>query len=286
MAASTASRRSRRRRSCARPTIRSRSRDRWAFTFSTLTFYPRPAQGRRRPAVRHDFGTTSCPRWSMTTRCSPSISSTRIKEALYWRDVGTLEAFYEANMDIVSVSPIFNLYDKSWPIRTHQRQYPPAKFVFAETGRTGTAARFDRIQGCIVSGGTSTNSRPLARRACEFLRGSGRQHLFRTSVSDAAAASARRSSTATSTSQRAPPSAMTRRPTARNTSSPKAASPSSPATTRSLRARSPWTTTPATKLLLWISKGPEASFRVFAFASSPVRCLQFRTTGDSVHPAW
>ena len=56
------------------------------------------------------------------------------KEALYWRDVGTLEAYYEANMDIVSVSPIFNLYDEEWPIRTHQRQYPPAKFVFAETG--------------------------------------------------------------------------------------------------------------------------------------------------------
>ena len=62
------------------------------------------------------------------------------KEALYWRDVGTLEAFYEANMDLVSVSPVFNLYDEDWPIRTHQRQYPPAKFVFGESGRTGTAS--------------------------------------------------------------------------------------------------------------------------------------------------
>ena len=61
------------------------------------------------------------------------------KEALYWRDVGTLEAYYEANMDLVSVSPVFNLYDKAWPIRTHQRQYPPAKFVFTEPGRTGDA---------------------------------------------------------------------------------------------------------------------------------------------------
>ena len=60
------------------------------------------------------------------------------KEAQYWRDVGTLEAFYEANMDLVSVSPVFNLYDEHWPIRTYQRQYPPAKFVFAESGRTGT----------------------------------------------------------------------------------------------------------------------------------------------------
>ena len=62
-----------------------------------------------------------------------------MKEAQYWRDVGTIEAYYEANMDLVSVSPVFNLYDKHWPIRTHQRQYPPAKFVFGETGRTGMA---------------------------------------------------------------------------------------------------------------------------------------------------
>ena len=68
------------------------------------------------------------------------------KEALYWRDVGTLEAYYEANMDIVSVSPVFNLYDRSWPIRTYQRQYPPAKFVFAEPGRTG-GDRLNRFRG-------------------------------------------------------------------------------------------------------------------------------------------
>jgi len=80
------------------------------------------------------------------------------KEALYWRDVGTLDAYFEANMDLVSVSPIFNLYDANWPIRTHQRQYPPAKFVFAEPYRMGVA--FDSIvsMGCIVSGGVVRNS--------------------------------------------------------------------------------------------------------------------------------
>ena len=67
------------------------------------------------------------------------------KEALYWRDVGTLEAYYEANMDIVSVSPVFNLYDADWPIRTHQRQYPPAKFVFAEAGPHRHGHRFHRV---------------------------------------------------------------------------------------------------------------------------------------------
>ena len=100
------------------------------------------------------------------------------KEALYWRDVGTLEAYYEANMDIVSVSPIFNLYDHEWPIRTHQRQYPPAKFVFAETGRMGTALDSIVSNGCIVSGGAGEEFHPLARCARELLLGSRRRILF------------------------------------------------------------------------------------------------------------
>src|SRR5262249_32019835 len=63
------------------------------------------------------------------------------------------EAYYEANMDVVSISPVFNLYDEAWPIRTHQRQYPPAKFVFEEPGRTGMALDSIVSAGCIVSGG-------------------------------------------------------------------------------------------------------------------------------------
>jgi len=61
-------------------------------------------------------------------------------------------------MDLVSVSPVFNLYDKAWPIRTHQRQYPPAKFVFGEPGRTGSAIDSIISQGCVVSGGMVRNS--------------------------------------------------------------------------------------------------------------------------------
>jgi glucose-1-phosphate adenylyltransferase len=102
---------------------------------------------------------TFCPRWSMTIASSPTtFVDENKKEALYWRDVGTLEAYYEANMDIVSVSPIFNLYDQEWPIRTHQRQYPPAKFVFAEKDRMGTALDSIVSNGCIVSGGVVKNS--------------------------------------------------------------------------------------------------------------------------------
>ncbi|HKS95212.1 MAG TPA: glucose-1-phosphate adenylyltransferase, partial [Terriglobia bacterium] len=80
------------------------------------------------------------------------------KEAQYWRDIGTIEAYYEANMDLVAVSPVFNLYDKAWPLRTYQRQYPPAKFVFADQQRMGIALDSIVSQGSIISGGHVTNS--------------------------------------------------------------------------------------------------------------------------------
>jgi glucose-1-phosphate adenylyltransferase len=81
------------------------------------------------------------------------------KEAQYWRDVGTIDAYYDANMDLVEVTPQFNLYDKEWPIRTHQRQYPPAKFVFADEGaRMGIGVDSIISAGCILSGGRVQNS--------------------------------------------------------------------------------------------------------------------------------
>ncbi|HZQ96219.1 MAG TPA: glucose-1-phosphate adenylyltransferase [Candidatus Sulfotelmatobacter sp.] len=111
------------------------------------------------PQSSHDFGKDILPKMVEDYRVyAYDFVDENKKEALYWRDVGTLEAYYEANMDIVSVSPIFNLYDEQWPIRTHQRQYPPAKFVFAEAGRTGTALDSIVSGGCIVSGGSVKNS--------------------------------------------------------------------------------------------------------------------------------
>jgi glucose-1-phosphate adenylyltransferase len=75
----------------------------------------------------------------------------------YWRDIGTLDAFFEANMDLIQVEPRFNLYDESWPIRTRQPQYPPAKTVlFEEYGygaRRGEVFESLISSGCIVSGG-------------------------------------------------------------------------------------------------------------------------------------
>jgi glucose-1-phosphate adenylyltransferase len=107
----------------------------------------------------HDFGKDILPKMVDDYRVyAYDFVDENRKEALYWRDVGTLEAYYDANMDIVAVSPVFNLYDENWPIRTHQRQYPPAKFVFAETGRTGSAVDSIVSSGCIVSGGLVKNS--------------------------------------------------------------------------------------------------------------------------------
>ena len=70
----------------------------------------------------------------------------------YWRDVGTIDSYFDAHMDLVSVSPVFNLYNRSWPILTHTPPLPPAKFVHGEPGRTGHAIESLVSPGCIVSG--------------------------------------------------------------------------------------------------------------------------------------
>lgn len=76
----------------------------------------------------------------------------------YWRDVGTIDAYFEANMDLVSVTPQLNLYDPQWPIMTYQSPNPPAKTVLAENGRVGTALNSIISNGCIISGGSVKRS--------------------------------------------------------------------------------------------------------------------------------
>jgi glucose-1-phosphate adenylyltransferase len=70
----------------------------------------------------------------------------------YWRDVGTVDAYWEANIDLVQVEPKLNLYDDEWPILSLQRQLPPAKFVFDDPDRRGMAVDSLVSSGCIVSG--------------------------------------------------------------------------------------------------------------------------------------
>src|SRR5919112_5216321 len=76
----------------------------------------------------------------------------------YWRDVGTLDAFYDAHMDLISVHPVFNLYNREWPILTWPDPLPPAKFVFEEEGRTGQALDSMVCAGVVISGGTVRRS--------------------------------------------------------------------------------------------------------------------------------
>ena len=129
------------------------------YLFNTDVLIPVLLKDAEDPNSTHDFGKDILPKMVDDYRVfSYNFIDENKKEALYWRDVGTLEAFYEANMDLIAVSPVFNLYDKAWPIRTHQRQYPPAKFVFGEPKRMGVAIDSVVSSGCIVSGGTVRNS--------------------------------------------------------------------------------------------------------------------------------
>jgi len=110
-----------------------------------------------RPGSRHDFGHNIIPSSvdSHQVLAYPFTDENRKADA-YWRDVGTLDAYFEANMDLVRVDPELNMYDKHWPIRTYLPMYPAPKFVFAEQGpgkRRGEALDSIVCQGTIVSGG-------------------------------------------------------------------------------------------------------------------------------------
>jgi len=110
----------------------------------------------------HDFGKNIIPRMIQNSRVFAFKFHDENKKAVkYWRDIGTLDAYWEANMDLVAVDPLFNMYDQMWPIRTYQGQFPPAKFVFAddyEGGRMGIALDSIVCGGCIVSGARVQNS--------------------------------------------------------------------------------------------------------------------------------
>jgi glucose-1-phosphate adenylyltransferase len=112
------------------------------------------------PDSAHDFGKDLIPYNLGRTRViAYDFQDLNKKQVRYWRDVGTLDAYYEANMDLVDVVPEFNLYDRRWPIRTKVTQEPPAKFVFAQEGRRmGVAVDSVVSAGCIVSGGRVMHS--------------------------------------------------------------------------------------------------------------------------------
>ncbi|MFN0020340.1 MAG: glucose-1-phosphate adenylyltransferase [Pirellulaceae bacterium] len=109
------------------------------------------------PGSRRDFGRNIIPSTVNTHRvfAFPFRDENRKSDA-YWRDVGTLDAYFEANMDLIGIDPLLNMYDDQWPIRTYQPNLPPPKFVFGsrgEEGRMGRAVDSLICQGTIVSGG-------------------------------------------------------------------------------------------------------------------------------------
>jgi glucose-1-phosphate adenylyltransferase len=113
---------------------------------------------------RHDMGGDIIPRfvdsgdahlYDFYTNEVPGLTE---HERGYWRDVGTLDAYYAASMDLVAVSPVFNLYNSDWPIYTSPPQFPPAKFVFEEPGRNGLALDSIVSGGTIIAGGTVRRS--------------------------------------------------------------------------------------------------------------------------------
>jgi len=124
------------------------------YIFNTHLLIPILIADAEDPGSSHDFGHDILPKIIPKYRIyAYNFIDENKKEALYWRDVGTIDAYYEANMDLISVSPVFNLYDMSWPIRTWAQQYPPAKFVFADPDRMGVAVDSIVAGGSIVSGG-------------------------------------------------------------------------------------------------------------------------------------
>jgi glucose-1-phosphate adenylyltransferase len=113
-----------------------------------------------RRSTTHDFGKDIIPELiSKVGVYAYRFYDENKKAAKYWRDIGTLDAYFEANMDLCRVNPEFNLYDPEWPLRTYQLQAPPAKFVFADEGRRcGQALDSIISAGCIISGSRISGS--------------------------------------------------------------------------------------------------------------------------------
>ena len=124
------------------------------YLFTTRFLFEELCQDATRPGSEHDFGGDVIPSIIHTNRvfAYPFMDENRKQDA-YWRDVGTVDAYYDANMDLVSVDPQLNMYDDQWPLRTFQPNYPPPKFVFAGQERRGHAMDSIVCLGSIVSGG-------------------------------------------------------------------------------------------------------------------------------------
>ncbi|MEW4528576.1 glucose-1-phosphate adenylyltransferase [Maioricimonas sp. JC845] len=133
------------------------------YVFRTSFLLDQLCQAATQADSNHDFGKDIIPSIIDTHRVRAfPFRDKNGKDAAYWRDVGTLDAYYEANLDLISVDPLLNLYDDSWPIRGYHAPLPPPKFVFAQTAaeepRVGHAMDSLVCPGCIISGGEVSRS--------------------------------------------------------------------------------------------------------------------------------
>ncbi|MDA2916088.1 glucose-1-phosphate adenylyltransferase [Nitrospinae bacterium AH_259_B05_G02_I21] len=135
------------------------------YLFNTDVMLEELAADAEDPESDHDFGNTILPKiypdrrlYAYDFRSNQVPGRVKGEEAGYWRDVGTLSAYWQANMDLCATDPIFNLYNRHWPLRTANYNDPPAKFVFDEEGRRGQAVNSIVSEGCVLSGARVSGS--------------------------------------------------------------------------------------------------------------------------------
>ena len=127
------------------------------YVFNARYLYKELERDMNDPQSSHDFGKDIIPRAVRNAQAAAhpfelSCVNMRVGEEAYWRDVGTIDAYWDANIDLTATDPLLNLYDTRWPIWTYQAQLPPAKFVHNAEERRGMAVESLVSGGCIVSG--------------------------------------------------------------------------------------------------------------------------------------
>ena len=127
------------------------------YVFNAQYLYDMLEQDLADPNSKHDFGRDIVPRAvrngeAVAHYFEQSCVASATGKQPYWRDVGTIDAYWEANIDLTAVEPQLDMYDSNWPILTYQEQLPPAKFVFNQEGRRGMALESLVSGGCIISG--------------------------------------------------------------------------------------------------------------------------------------
>jgi glucose-1-phosphate adenylyltransferase len=134
------------------------------YVFSTEALVETVSADAADPSSKHDIGGNIIPRLveqgeaQVYDFASNEVPGATERDRGYWRDVGTLDAYYDANMDLIAVHPIFNMYNREWPIHTWPEITTPAKFVFDEDGRRGHALDSMVCAGVVISGGTARRS--------------------------------------------------------------------------------------------------------------------------------